>query len=83
MARPGLVEVTVYVVIADGPIVLGAYTTPGPAHIHMRCVTGASVMAVELLDLLPTSVRDDIADDEGDDTPVTNMKTFGTLKPGG
>lgn len=66
----------IYIVVSGGPIVLGAYSDPSPAHLHARCVTGASVVCVEVLHTLPDSIRDVLASEEFDDdtpTPVTEL----------
>lgn len=65
----------IFIVIAGG-LVLGAYSRSDSAHLHARCVTGATVVDCELLDGVPDSVREDIASDfeyDGDeDTPVVD-----------
>lgn len=60
----------VYLVVSDGPIVLGAYSRPSPAHTHARCVTGASVVCVEVMDELPEGIIDELMEEFGDDTPT-------------
>jgi hypothetical protein len=70
----------VYIVLSDGPLILGAYTKPSPAHVHGRTITGASVVMVELLDRIPDSVLELLGEDfEDDDTPVTEIP-FDDLK---
>lgn len=55
---------SIYVVIAPGPFVLGAYTREDSAHLHARCVTGAVVVSCELLESVPPEIRADIQVDE-------------------
>lgn len=67
-----------YIVLCDGPMILGGYKGPraaNNAHIHSRTITGASVVMVQLLDTLPEIVRDALGDDFDDqpDTPVTEV----------
>lgn len=66
----------IYIVICDGPMILAAYRRPQPAHTHMRCITGASVVLVEVLDEVPATILDDLVSedfDEDQDTPVTEV----------
>lgn len=64
----------IYVVIAHGPLVLGAYTTADSAHLHARCVTGASAVECELLEQVSAEIREDIyqaeVEDFDEETPV-------------
>jgi hypothetical protein len=66
MGRP------VFLVTTDAPLcVLAAYSRGPLADRHSRCITGAGVLALEVLDELPDDVIDMIGGDfEDDDTPV-------------
>lgn len=69
---------TIYLVVPVGVIVEGAYTHPNSADLHRRTVRSTEVVELELLDVVPDSVRDDLASDDfagddwerGQDTPV-------------
>lgn len=65
----------VYIVLADGIMVLGVYSKGTLAHVHARTITGASVVMCQVLDELPWAVRDELGEDfdEGADTPVTEI----------
>ena len=62
----------VYLVLTDCPLmVLGAYWRAEPAHTHARTVTGASVVAVMVLEKLPGDVIELLLEDFDDaETPV-------------
>jgi hypothetical protein len=66
----------IHLVIA-GDLVLGAYRAADSAELHRRCITGAAVVACDLLDSVPPGVVDDLAAewdaDPDDDTPVTEI----------
>jgi hypothetical protein len=66
----------VFLVTTDAPLcVLGAYSRPDLADRHSRCITGAGVLALEVLDALPSDVIDMLGDDfEDDDTPVVDIE---------
>jgi len=65
----------VYLVVGDRTLILGAYFHQAHANVHSRCITGASVVTIEVYDTLPEAIIDqlqeDFEDDE-DDTPVTD-----------
>lgn len=61
-------------VVIGGGMVLGAYRQADSAELHRRCVTGATVVACDLLDAVPQEILDDVRvewdADLDDDTPV-------------
>lgn len=65
---------TIYVVIIPNGMILAVYDTENHADIHARTVTGSRVMALPVLDKLPTSVLDDIASDDWDDNGATPVQ---------
>ena len=71
----------VYVVLIPNGMILAVYSLESHADIHARTVTGSRVMALTVLNQLPTTVLDDIASDDWDEaeTPVqkpeSDMKT--------
>lgn len=59
-------------------ILLGAYWRTDSAHLHARCVTGATVLGpVTVRDHVPPEVLEDLESDEwdGGDTPVADPPT--------
>ena len=64
----------IFLVVTDGPLVLGAYHLREHADIHARMVTGATVALAEISTRLPRELLDELADEHGDDfegdTPV-------------
>jgi hypothetical protein len=64
-------------IVHGGGIVLAAYKgeAADSAEMHRRCVTGATVISVELLDRVPPEILSDLeiefAGEDEDDTPVT------------
>jgi len=62
-------QTAVYIVLCDGLLVLGAYRNANLAQTHARIVTGASVVAVMISDVLPESVYIHLGEDFG--SPVT------------
>jgi hypothetical protein len=64
---------TIYVVIIPNGMILATYEHENHADIHARTVTGSRVLALQVLQGLPTAVLDDIASEDWDDngnTPV-------------
>ena len=76
---------TIHIVIGSG-IVLGAYTRADSAFLHARCVTGADVVACELMDSVSPSVRADLEADEdwedAGDTPVVDVEDMPDAESG-
>lgn len=69
--RPVVTQDMVYVVLASG-VMLGVYTRPELARMHMSTITGAVVFPTSLRDQLPQRVIDEMRDDfDEDPTPVT------------
>lgn len=73
------VSQTIYLVVCDGTLILGAYASPEHAEIHARTVTGAQVTPARISTTLPRAVLDELAAEHGNgddfegDTPVTKM----------
>lgn len=66
----------IHVVIAGG-ILFAAYHDARIANAHALTISGAVVVAIELLDRLPPEVRDDISHDfwdEEQETPVIGVE---------
>lgn len=63
-----------YLVLCDPPLtVVAAYWRAAPAHVHARTITGASVIAIQVLEELAEPVHEMLLEDfEDDETPVTS-----------
>lgn len=64
----------VYIVLSDGPIIIGGYSRANLAQDHASTEARSSVVCIEISDELPSAVIDKLreaAERDEDDTPVT------------
>ena len=67
---------TIYLVVPKGTIVFAGYTKEPTARVHARTMTGGEVLAVEIEELLTSTVHEDVDEyDDDEPTPVVEILT--------